>query len=123
LKEARYHQQHAADWTIRLGDGTDESHARMERALDRASGPTPPSCLPPTPSMRPPSAAGLGPSRAALRDDWLHEIDAVLAEATLARPADTPFVSTGTQGVHSEHMGFILAEMQSLQRRYPGGVW
>jgi ring-1,2-phenylacetyl-CoA epoxidase subunit PaaC len=68
-------------------------------------------------------AAGLGPSRAALRDDWLREIDAVLAEATLARPADTPFVSTGTQGVHSEHMGFILAEMQSLQRRYPGGVW
>jgi ring-1,2-phenylacetyl-CoA epoxidase subunit PaaC len=46
-----------------------------------------------------------------------------LDEATLARPADTPFVSTGVQGVHSEHLGFILAEMQSLQRRFPGGVW
>lgn len=122
LKEARYHQQHAADWAVRLGDGTDESHARMERALARV--------WPYTAELFAADAvddaavaAGLGPSRAALRDDWLREIDAVLAEATLARPADTPFVSTGTQGVHSEHMGFILAEMQSLQRRYPGGTW
>ena len=122
LKEARYHQQHAADWTIRLGDGTDESHARMERALDRAWPYT--AELFATDAVDEVAvAAGLGPSRAALREDWLHEIDAVLAEATLARPADTAFVSTGTQGVHSEHMGFILAEMQSLQRRYPGGVW
>jgi ring-1,2-phenylacetyl-CoA epoxidase subunit PaaC len=122
LKEARYHQQHAADWAIRLGDGTDESHARMERALARA-WPYTAELFAADAVDAAAEAAGLGPSRAALRDDWLREIDAVLVEATLARPADTPFVSTGTQGVHSEHMGFILAEMQSLQRRYPGGVW
>jgi len=122
LKEARYHQQHAADWTIRLGDGTDESHARMERALARV-WPYTAELFAADAVDEAAVAAGLGPSRAALRDDWLREIDAVLAEATLARPSDTPFVSTGTQGVHSEHMGFILAEMQSLQRRYPGGTW
>jgi ring-1,2-phenylacetyl-CoA epoxidase subunit PaaC len=50
-------------------------------------------------------------------------VNGVLHEATLSAPADTPFVSSGTQGVHSEHMGFILAEMQSLQRQHPGGAW
>ena len=50
-------------------------------------------------------------------------MDAVLAEASLAAPAATPFLSTGKQGVHSEHLGYVLAEMQHLQRAYPGGVW
>lgn len=122
LKEARYHQQHAADWTVRLGDGTAESHRRAQAALDRA--------WPYTHEMfaddtvdRAGAAAGLGPARASLREAWSAEVEAVLAEATLQRPPDGPFCSTGSNGVHSEHMGFILAEMQSLQRRYPGGRW
>ena len=121
-KEARYHQQHAADWVVRLGDGSEESHARMQAALERA--------WPYTAEMfgndavdAAAVAAGLGPARADLRDAWQADVSSVLEEATLAVPADSPFVSTGTQGVHSEHMGFILAEMQSLQRRYPGGRW
>ena len=122
LKEARYHQQHAADWTIRLGDGTDESRRRMQRAL-QATWPYTAELFAADAVDAAAAASGLGPSRADLREPWLAETLPVLAEATLAPPADTPFISTGTQGVHSEHMGFILAEMQSLQRRYPGGRW
>ena len=124
LKEVRYHQQHAADWVVRLGDGTEESARRLRAALARA--------WPYTAEMfvadevdAAAAATGLGPSRAELREPWLAEVQAVLAEAgaDAARPADTPFVSTGTLGRHSEHMGFILAELQYLQRRYPGGAW
>jgi ring-1,2-phenylacetyl-CoA epoxidase subunit PaaC len=68
-------------------------------------------------------ASGLGPARDALAAEWQREVAAVFSEAKLALPAATPFVSTGTNGVHSEHMGFILAEMQSLQRQHPGGRW
>jgi len=121
-KEARYHQQHAADWTVRLGDGTEESRRRMQRALQAAWPYTAELFVADTVDAAA-AAAGLGPSRADLRQPWLDELQPVLAEATLVQPADTPFVSTGTQGVHSEHMGFMLAEMQSLQRRYPGGRW
>ncbi len=122
VKEARYHQQHAADWVVRLADGTAESRRRIDDALaavwrfsaelfecdavDTAA-----------------HAAGLGPSFADLREPWLAEMTAVFDEAGLIMPKDTSFRSTGTRGVHSEHMGFILAEMQHLQRSYPGGVW
>ena len=122
LKDARYHRQHAADWTVRLGDGTPESRARMQAALERA--------WPYTNEMfvddevdRAGAEARLGPARASLRPAWLSHVEPVLAEATLQRPADTPLRSTGSNGVHSEHMGFILAEMQSLQRQFPGGRW
>ena len=122
LKEARYHQEHAADWVVRLGDGTAESAARMKAglellwpyfaelfesdAIDDAA-----------------AASGLGPRWAELRDDWRAQVDAVLAEAGLAAPAERAFRSTGKSGRHSEHLGYILAEMQSLQRAFPGGVW
>jgi ring-1,2-phenylacetyl-CoA epoxidase subunit PaaC len=122
VKEARYHQQHAADWLVRLGDGTEESRRRSERALaelwlympemfesdavDDAA-----------------QASGLGPRWSQLREPWLAEMSAVLDEATLAMPADSPFRSTGKQGRHTEHMGHVLTQMQYLQRAYPGGVW
>ena len=69
------------------------------------------------------AAAGIGPARSALREGWQSEVARVLAEALLSMPATTPFLSTGTQGRHSEHMGYILAEMQVLQRQHPGGRW
>ena len=122
VKEARYHQQHAADWVVRLGDGSAESAARATAALRRA--------WPYTAEMfvddvvdAAAVASRLGPSRSSLREGWLAEVGAVLAEAQLAMPASTPFISSGTQGLHSEHMGFILAEMQTLQRQHPGGRW
>jgi ring-1,2-phenylacetyl-CoA epoxidase subunit PaaC len=122
VKEARYHQQHAADWVVRLADGTEESRRRIDAALvevwrfgaelfesdavDDAA-----------------HAAGLGPRFAALREPWLAEMTAVFDEAGLAMPAESAFRSTGTRGAHSEHMGRVLAEMQHLQRSFPGGVW
>ena len=122
VKEARYHQQHAGDWVVRLGDGTPESARRMAAALERA--------WPYTNEMflrdevdSAAEAAGLGPARDTLAADWQREVGAVFAEARLALPPATPFVSTGTLGRHSEHMGFILAEMQSLQRTHPEGRW
>lgn len=122
LKEARYHQQHNGDWVVRLGDGTEASAARMHAALLRA--------WPYTNEMFADDAvdadaakSGFGPARSTLRAGWRAEVGAVLAEAQLVPPADTPFLSTGTHGVHSEHLGFMLAEMQSLQRRFPGGRW
>jgi ring-1,2-phenylacetyl-CoA epoxidase subunit PaaC len=122
VKEARYHQQHAADWVVRLGDGTDESRRRTERALA--------DLWPYTAELFASDAvdddahaSGLGPRWGDLQEPWLAEMTAILDEARLAVPAAVPFLSTGKRGVHSEHMGYILAEMQQLQRAYPGGVW
>jgi ring-1,2-phenylacetyl-CoA epoxidase subunit PaaC len=122
LKEARYHQQHAADWVVRLGDGSEESARRMKAALERI--------WPYTNELfvrdavdDEAEASGLGPARDSLRAAWQQEVDAVLTQAQMGAPSATPFVSTGTLGRHSEHLGFILAEMQTLQRQHPGGRW
>ena len=122
VKEARYHQQHAADWVVRLGDGTEESRRRVERALgdlwlyvpemfeadaiDEAA-----------------AVEGLGPRWSELEAPWRAEMRTILGEAALVEPKEAAFRSTGNHGVHSEHMGYILAEMQHLQRSFPGGVW
>ena len=66
---------------------------------------------------------GLGPSWGLLQKQWLVQMESVLNAATLVAPKDSAFISTGKRGVHSEHMGYILAEMQHLQRSYPGGAW
>ena len=122
LKEARYHQQHAGDWVMRLGDGTGESARRMQAAVERI--------WPYTNEMFMRDAVDeaaeetlLGPARNTLQAVWLAEVSVVLAESQLTMPMATPFVSTGTLGRHSEHLGFMLAEMQSLQRQHPGGRW
>jgi len=122
VKEARYHQQHAADWVVRLGDGTEESTTRMKAALE--------TLWPYTAELFDSDAvdqaaakAGLGPASSEIRDQGQAEMGEVLSEAGLAIPEATPFVSDGKRGRHSEHMGPMLAEMQYLQRAYPGGVW
>ena len=122
LKEARYHQQHAADWAVRLGDGTEESHRRCETALATLWLYTP--VLFEDDSVdAAATAAGLGPAWSQLQEPWLAEIGEVLGEAKLAVPPAPTFRSTGKRGLHSEHMGYLLAEMQYLQRAYPGGAW
>ena len=122
VKEARYHRQHSCDWVVRLGDGTDESARRMRAALDtlwRYSAE-----LFESDEVDAAAAAnGLGPRWDALREPWLAEMQALFAEAKLQMPAGTAFRSTGKRGVHSEHMGYILSDMQYLQRAYPGGAW
>jgi ring-1,2-phenylacetyl-CoA epoxidase subunit PaaC len=122
LKEARYHQQHAADWAVRLGDGTEESRRRCEAALARL-------WLYSAELFEDDAVdaaareSGLGPAASELREPWLAEMREILDAATLALPADTAFRSSGKRGVHSEHMGYILTEMQYLQRAFPGGAW
>ena len=122
VKEARYHQQHAADWLVRLGDGTAESHRRCERALASLWRYTP-ELFDDDAVDAAAVASGLGPAGSELQAPWRAEMADVLAEATLAMPADSAFRSTGKRGLHSEHLGFMLAEMQHLQRAFPGGVW
>ena len=122
LKEARYHQQHAADWVARLGDGTAESRRRTQAALATLWRYMPELFVPDAVDEAA-HAAGLGPRWADLREAWMAEMAQILAAADLAAPQESAFRSTGRQGVHSEHMGYILAEMQHLQRSYPGGVW
>jgi ring-1,2-phenylacetyl-CoA epoxidase subunit PaaC len=122
LKEARYHLRHSAEWVVRLGDGTDESHTRMQSALD---------CLWPYTAEfftenavdSQVAAAGLGVAWADMQPPWEAVVRPVLGEATLALPAQTAFRSHGKLGAHSEHLGHLLAEMQHLQRAYPGAQW
>ena len=122
VKEARYHQEHAADWAVRLGDGTAESTARMKAALDLL-WPYTVELFEADAVDDAAAASGLGPRWADLRSEWRAEFAAVLGEAGLAEPADRVFRSTGKLGRHSEHLGFLLAEMQHLQRSFEGGVW
>jgi ring-1,2-phenylacetyl-CoA epoxidase subunit PaaC len=122
LKEARYHQEHAADWLLRLAGGTDESRRRVEAALAELWRYVP-EMFEPDAVDAAAEGAKLGPSRGDLLEPWEAEVAAVLGEADLKAPAPSRFRSTATQGVHTEHMGYILAEMQHLQRAYPGGVW
>jgi len=122
LKEARYHQQHAADWVVRLGDGTEESRRRIEAALARLWLYTP-ELFEDDAVDAAAKAGGLGPAASELREPWLAEMREILGEAGLVLPKDAAFRSSGKRGVHSEHMGYILSEMQYLQRAFPGGVW
>ena len=122
VKEARYHQQHAADWLLRLAGGTDESRRRVEKALDHL-WPYHAELFASDAVDEAAAQAGLGPRWGELKAPWLAEMTQILDEAGFQQPAAVPFLSTGKAGVHSEHMGYILAEMQQLQRAYPGGVW
>ncbi len=122
VKEARYHHRHAADWLVRLGGGTAESRRRIETALDRL-WPYSRELFQSDAIDDAAAASGLGPRWAELRDPWLSAMRDALDAAGLAMPSETAFLSSGRLGIHSEHMGHMLAEMQYLQRSYPGGVW
>ena len=122
VKEADYHRDHAAAWTVRLGDGTEESHARMRHGLETL-WPFTGELFEADGVVRRLAAAGVAVDPAALRADWDAGIDAVLAEATLARPEPGWQHSGGRRGVHTEHMGYLLAELQYLHRLHPGAKW
>lgn len=122
VKETSYHATLASDWVVRLGDGTDESKARMVAGLDWmwrfadelfAMDDVDAAAL----------NAGVGVDKAALRPAWDARIDATLAEATLVRPAPRRATTGGRIGRHSEHLGHLLSDMQFLQRAYPGATW
>ena len=126
VKEVAYHAERSADWLIRLGDGTALSHERMQRAIDAV--------WPYTGEMFAADAvdstlaeSGVAGDVRALRDPWLAQVNALLAEATLTVPATQWMQGSrgrgGKQGVHTEHLGHLLTEMQFLQRAYPGVQW
>lgn len=126
VKEARYHQQHAADWVVRLGDGTADSAARMQAALNEMWRYLP-ELFQDDEVDAFAAQAKLGPAWSSLKDEVMGQMGSLLAEAKLTPPSDSSFrngfQSKGRNGIHSEHLGFILSEMQYLQRAYPGGVW
>lgn len=122
IKETRYQLQHAREWLIRFGDGTEESHRRAQAALDHLM-PYLRECFTPDAIEEAVTATGVGVRAADFEADWQRDVQAALAEATLTLPAPVQHVTTGKRGEHSEHMGFLLAEMQSLARQHPGATW
>ena len=121
-KETAYHLRHAAEWLIRLGDGTDESHARAQAALDEL-WPYTGELFEADAAERALIESGVAVDPASLRGTWDRTLDAVLAEATLTRPADGWMQRGGRAGRHSEPLGFLLAELQYLQRTHPEATW
>ncbi|MEX0864484.1 MAG: 1,2-phenylacetyl-CoA epoxidase subunit PaaC [Acidimicrobiia bacterium] len=108
LKEAAYHFRFSSGWVVRLGDGTDESHLHAQDALD--------ALWPFTTEMFDGGAAGYRPA-------WERMVIEVIDEATLVKPTDPYQRTGGRQGFHSEHLGFVIAEMQWMHRTYPGMEW
>ncbi len=122
VKEVDYHLQRVDDWVVRLGDGTDESHQRMQRAVDNLWMYTGEMFV--VDDLEAPLvAAGVAADASALRAPWLAQVDAVLTEATLTRPTSGFAQLGGRQGRHTEHLGHLLGGMQFLQRAYPGAHW
>jgi len=122
LKEVRYHVRHSSDWVLRLGDGTHESHERMQSAFDHL--------MPLTQEFWTASdfetaavEAGIGADTAVLHAAWSEAVDTILAEATLKRPASTGYLTQGKNRIHSEHLSWLLSELQGLARAHPEATW
>lgn len=122
LKETRYHFRFSSGWIVRLGDGTEESHRRAQAALEALWKFTH-ELFAPNEVDQQAVAAGIAPDLAALRSSWTARVDETLREATLAKPADAPYGWHGKRAQHSEHLSRLLAEMQFMQRTYPGAQW
>jgi ring-1,2-phenylacetyl-CoA epoxidase subunit PaaC len=121
-KEAAYHLRHAGEWLIRLGDGTQESHRRAQHALDEL-WPYTGEMFAVDDATEALIADGIAVDPARLRPEWERTVADLLARATLTRPMDGWMQQGGRQGHHSEQLGHLLAEMQFLQRAYPGAAW
>ena len=122
VKESRYHLKRSSQWVCKLGDGTEESHERTQQAIDRIwrfnselfdLDEVDEAAM----------SAGVAPDLAEIERNWQASVDNCLAEATLKRPETAPLAASGRAGRHTEHLGYLLAEMQYLQRAYPGLTW
>jgi ring-1,2-phenylacetyl-CoA epoxidase subunit PaaC len=122
LKETRYHFRYSAGWLIRLGDGTEESQRRVQSSLNELWRFTQ-EFFAADAVDEAMERAGIAPSLASLAPKWSARIDEVLNQATLKRPLDTRYSWHGKRGDHTEHLGYLLAEMQYLHRAYPGASW
>lgn len=122
LKEVSYHLARSTDLVISLGDGTDESHRRMQAALDEL-WPYTGEMLTQDEVDETLAAAGIAPALETIAAEWTAHVADTLDKATLRCPPPGHMHRGGKRGVHSEHLGYILAEMQFLQRAYPGATW
>jgi len=122
LKETRYHFKHSAEWVIRLGDGTDESHNRIQNSLNNLWRYTD-ELFYVDASDEVLTKAGILPDLSDLKSLWLKEVNTVLELATLQIPTNNWQFEGGRKGVHSEHMGYLLSELQFMQRVYPNMEW
>jgi ring-1,2-phenylacetyl-CoA epoxidase subunit PaaC len=125
LKEAKYHVRHSGEWMLKLGDGTEESHRRAQRALDELWRFTPELFAPDDVAARL-AALGVGPDLPTLRAQWESIVRDVVERATLTLPHESshsPHLRGGRKGMHTEHLGHLLAEMQIVARSHPGAQW
>jgi ring-1,2-phenylacetyl-CoA epoxidase subunit PaaC len=115
VKETAYHLRWSSEWVIRLGDGTQESHTRMLKAIDelwRYTG-----------EMFEPASYETIVDVSLLKNEWLQKVTTIFTEATIAIPENVFMQTGGKQGAHTEHLGYILTDLQYLQRTYPGAEW
>ncbi len=122
LKEIKYHLRYSSEWVVRLGDGTEESHQKMQTALDDLWMYSGELCTPDALDEEM-HKAGIGVDLAAIQPLYQEKINTTFAKATLQIPDNNWMQSGGKQGKHSEHLGFILTEMQYMQRTYPNVEW
>ena len=122
IKEVQYHVERSGDWVVRLGDGTEESHRRTQAAVDklwRFTG----ELFRSSEAEQALIESGVAVDVATLYEPWHAHMQALFEEATLELPGDQPMQTGGKAGEHTEHLGYVLAEMQHLQRAYPGARW
>jgi ring-1,2-phenylacetyl-CoA epoxidase subunit PaaC len=122
IKEVSYHKRFSSDWIKRLGDGTEESHNRIQTAINDLWTYTD-ELFHQTEADKAMIAEGVGVDVTKLKDAYYEEVNAVLEEATLSVPESKYFQKGGKQGIHTEHMGYLLAELQYMQRTYPNMEW
>lgn len=122
IKEVTYHVRWSSEWVIRLGDGTEESHEKMQHAISEL-WPYTGELFEPAPYETAMIDEGIAPDVAAIKNVWLDKIKEVFDEATLAVPENVFMHSGGKTGTHTEQLGYILTELQYLQRTYPGAAW
>jgi ring-1,2-phenylacetyl-CoA epoxidase subunit PaaC len=122
IKELTYHYRYSAEWVIRLGDGTEESKAKMQAAINDL-WPYAGELFAADEVDTQMQELGIGVDLAAIKNLWEERVEVILEKATLTRPEDSWVQKGGKQGRHSEQMGLILAEMQWMQRAYPNMEW
>ena len=122
LKEVNYHRRWSGEWVIRLGDGTDESHQRMKNAIEQL-WPYTGELFQAADFQREAVKSGILINPSEYLNPWINRITAAFDQAGLQVPVSQPFQKGGKQGIHTEQLGYLLAEMQYLQRSYPGAEW
>ena len=122
IKEVSYHLRFSSDWIKRLGDGTEESHERIQKAIDSLWTYTD-ELFHQTEADKAMIAEGIGVDVIKFRDEYFNKVTAILEEATLKIPETTWFQKGGKQGIHTEHLGYLLSDLQYMQRTYPNMEW